>query len=254
MSISTRAAGAASRSAGSASTPLTPGRWLSSRIRSGCSSCARRCASPASAASPITSNSGSRASSAVRPRRNSVWSSTTRMRIGGSGAGDIAVIAAPSFGHGRRFRRGPRDRRQRQHDRRAAPGRRQHVEAGADALRPLGHDAQSHVRLVGRPVVRQRSPRRRRAPRSATAAAAARPARPASPAHACARWTAPPARCAAPAPAGPGASGMPWPCIRRAVLSPLWCSNLRSVVSSAGSMSSALARVRKCTSSSRTSP
>ena len=32
------------------------------------------------------------------------------------------------------------------------PGAGHHVEAGADALRPLGHDAQSHMRLVGRPV------------------------------------------------------------------------------------------------------
>ena len=48
----------------------------------------------------------------------------------------------------------------------------------------------------------------------------------------CARWTAPPARCAAPGSAS-GASGMPWPCISSSPRCPLWLLELAPAWSAA---------------------
>ena len=78
--------GTASLIARHASMPVRLGMRTSSSTTSGAAVAARLVPSTPSPASPMTSMPGSAASSIVRPRRNSSWSSTTSTRIGSASA------------------------------------------------------------------------------------------------------------------------------------------------------------------------
>ena len=81
------AAGTASLISWQASIPERLGIRMSRSTTSGAVLEARATPSTPSPASPTTSIPSSAASSMVRPRRNSSWSSTTSTRVGSGGAG-----------------------------------------------------------------------------------------------------------------------------------------------------------------------
>ena len=255
VSIRMRAPGAASRSAGSASTPLTPGRWLSSRIRSGCSSAraalrlagvgrvaddvrARRRA-PAARSGRGGTACGRRPPGCGSARRRawcrqcSVAAAGAASRGGCAGARPAAASAPPSV---------------------PCPG----VEI-TSSVAPM---RSARSAMMRRPTWVSSARRRRRLEADAVVAHLEAPLRlllhvepdrggPRMLAHVGQRLLHDVQHLDLQVGRQRHARG---PASAWLALRPLWCSNLRSVVCSAGSMSSALVRVRKCTSSSRTSP
>ena len=189
------------------------------------------------------------------PAAKQVWSSTTRMRIAArrtvivgtlapASAAAASAATAPPRGGGGASVRTTRCRAAAWRTSTAAPMRRRAL-----------HDAQAHVRLVERAGLVVEADAVVADLEAPLVAAAARRARPGWGARACLR-TLDSASCrmCSTCTCSSGASGRAWPCTCRLAGRPLWCSNLRSMVCSAGSMSSPLLRVRKCSSSSRTSP
>ena len=215
-----------------------------------------------SAASPTTSKPGTRDSSAVMPRRNSVWSSMTTMRIaprarscerpascdhlccrGRVGAGGRAGASGSARANGTWS-----------DDLGAVAGARAHRDGAADARRALAHDAQAHVR--GRVV---RAARRIEAAavvahreRVVGAARRARPRR-AWPCACLRTFDTASCRMCITCSWSSGASGTAAPLARNSVCIPVWCSSRASSVRMPCSTSPSATRVRKCTSSSRTS-